>query len=199
MNIEKALDRIRWRFSNGKAFMPNVNDVEAFNYLVDYVEQKEAQTLRDNALFAKLYIWVYGQFLSHYKATVFDSIPQKELNKLLDLPLADHVKRFTDSLNDSELYSIFDLTDEPDLMSVHIEHLRSVLEAQGIDSARIDKRIAQIEFDREQWRGRLQEYLKKNPAIEAALYRGQKPWAYEDVTVQLNAMITKAITNFGNE
>ena len=51
---------------------------------------------------------VYAQFLEKYKSTIFDDIPRKELHKYLDAPIENIIQRFTDKLNESELYSLFD-------------------------------------------------------------------------------------------
>ena len=102
MTIEKAMQRIGWRLS-GKPFQPNQNDIDAYNFIVEFVEQKQKQQIIDNQLFGKLYIYLFGEFVNYYKATVIDDIPQKQLNKLLSKDLKQIVQEVTDRLNFSEL------------------------------------------------------------------------------------------------
>lgn len=117
MKIEKSVQRIGWRLGQKKPFTPNQNDIEAYNEIVEYVVNTQKDQLMKNQLFGKLYIYVYGQFLRYYKATVFDEIPQKELHKLLDKPLRNIIEDFKDLLNNDELYSSIEEGREKDLWS----------------------------------------------------------------------------------
>ena len=94
MTIKKALDRISWRLSNG--WKANEKDIEALNTIAKFVNQKHDEDFNNNTLFAKLYVYIYGEFLKYYEATVFDNIPQKELHKELDKPFSQIVEEFID-------------------------------------------------------------------------------------------------------
>ena len=102
--INKAVNRLTWRINNG--WKANENDIESINFIIDFVNKKHEKQINDYGLFAKLYIYVYGQFLQHYKATVFDKIPEKELHKILDRPIATFIEDFKNQLNNSELYAL---------------------------------------------------------------------------------------------
>lgn len=104
MTIKKALEHFQFKFQ--KSWKPTEADVKAFNTIIEFVEAKHQQQLTDNEMFAKLYIMVYSQYLDRYKATVFDDIPVKELNKLLKKPLDVFIERFTRNLNDNEQYQL---------------------------------------------------------------------------------------------
>lgn len=104
MNIEKSVRRIAWRLSNG--WKANQNDIDAVNEIIEFVNAKQKEQIKDNQLFAKMYIHIYGEYLKFYKATVFDEIPQKELHKILDTPLSEIIENFKKDLNDSERYEI---------------------------------------------------------------------------------------------
>lgn len=106
MTIKKAVEHFLWKFKN--SWNPTQQDVDALNTIISFVTDKHKQQIQDYHLFAKLYIMVYAQYLERYKTTIFDDIPRKELNKLLDRPIEDFIHRFTDRLNESELYSLFD-------------------------------------------------------------------------------------------
>lgn len=103
MTIEKAVSRIGWRFGTLKPFTPNQGDIEAYNFIVDFVEQKQKQQINDNQLFGKLYIYLLDKFCDYYKCDLDDIIPQKELNKLLDSNLRSLVRDLTDKLNQKVL------------------------------------------------------------------------------------------------
>lgn len=108
MDFKKAMQRIGWRFGEGKSFLPNENDKEAYNVLVKFFVNHQKQQFKNNELFAKLYIHVYGKFLKHYKATVMDQIPRRELLRIIEKPLNQIVEEFRQDLNDSELYQLLE-------------------------------------------------------------------------------------------
>lgn len=103
--IKKAVERITWRMSNG--WKSNDTDIEAINFIVDFVNITSKDNLKQNELFAKLYIWSYSQFLKKHNATVFDPIPQKELNKMLSKPIEIFIEAFRQDLNTTEQYQSF--------------------------------------------------------------------------------------------
>lgn len=103
MTVQQSLQRIGWRFGTGKPFTPNQYDIEAFNSLLEFVEEKQKKQITDNQLFGKLYIYLYGEFVTYYKATAMDSIPHKELNKLLEKDLRTIVTEVVDRLNLADL------------------------------------------------------------------------------------------------
>lgn len=107
MNIEKAVNRIKWRIES-KKWISNHNDIEALNEIVKYVNQKESKQFNDNELFAKLYIHNWIQFIDKFKSDVYDELPIKEFHKLLENPLSVFVQRFTERLNDIELENLYD-------------------------------------------------------------------------------------------
>lgn len=51
MDIKKAFNRLGWRFSQGKAFKPNQNDVDALNAIIEnhnkvfFLNQFHARTI----------------------------------------------------------------------------------------------------------------------------------------------------------
>jgi hypothetical protein len=106
MTIKKAVEHFVFKFKN--VWSPTKPDVDALNTIMNFVKNKHELQLQNNELFAKLYVMVYAQFLERYNATVFDDIPVKELNRYLDTSLERIIQRFTQKLNDSELYSLFE-------------------------------------------------------------------------------------------
>jgi len=109
MTIKKAVERITWRLSNG--WKANQNDLDAVNFIVDFVNVQNKKQIDDNQLIAKLYIYAYSSYLKHFRATVFDDIPRRELFKMLDRPIEVLIQRFTSDLNTTELYQFFQAND----------------------------------------------------------------------------------------
>jgi len=104
MNVKKALERLSFRFGRGN-FRPNQLDVDALNELIEYVGGKEKKQLKDNQLFGKLYIFLYGEFVNYYKCTVMDNVPQKELHRVLNKDIRILVQEVADRLNMAETAS----------------------------------------------------------------------------------------------
>lgn len=104
--VIKAVKRLIWRFKS-KSFVVNDNDIQALQDIAEYVEKTQKQQFEQNETLAKLFVIVYAQYLKKYNTTVFDEIPQKEMYKLLDKPLNYFIQLFTDRLNESELYTLF--------------------------------------------------------------------------------------------
>ena len=103
MTIEKALSRIEWRFTQGKSFLPNEGDAEAYNFIAEFCIKKQGTQLKDNQLFGKLYIFLFKEFLKFYRTDVTDSIPQKELHRILDKKLPLLITEFLDERNQINL------------------------------------------------------------------------------------------------
>jgi hypothetical protein len=115
MTIEKAVSRIGWRFNNcffdkngnkrdrSMPFVPDKEDLDCYNHIVDYVEQKQKNQINDNQLMGKLYVYLIDKFCDYYHCDLYDQTPQKEINKLLNSNLRHLVSELTDKLNQKEL------------------------------------------------------------------------------------------------
>lgn len=148
MNIKKAVDHFVFKLT--KVWKATDKDAEAINEIMKFVQDKSNQQFQDYHLFAKLYVMVYAQFLDKYNATVFDDIPIKELTRYLDIPLEKIIERFTDKLNESELYGLFDelnvCQDHPALQSDSVKKNEiNVLS----DAIKDDNKLKQ--FNRDVW------------------------------------------------
>jgi len=170
-NIKKAINKITWRIG-GNGWKATQNDVDAINFIIDFVNVKHKEQINNHQLFAKLYIYVYGQFLKHYNATVFDKIPEQELHKLLERPIDQFIEDFKNQLNSSELYS---LQDELGLSNSH-PATRTQKEKDN------DSKI-------------LDQVLNNKESLEA--FMGD-PFDYELVKENLEAQINNAINIYRN-
>lgn len=103
MNPYKALERVGWRFGAGKPFTPNSNDIDAYNSLVEFMENYQRREIMDNKLFAKLYIHVFTKFLIYYGASPDDPIPQKELHRIVSRPFSALFEELLDVITMADL------------------------------------------------------------------------------------------------
>ena len=171
MTITKALERLSWRFSQRKPFIANQNDINALNQVIEYCDKKQSEQIQNYQLFAKLYVYLYGQFLDYYKTTVFDPIPQKELHKILDKSLWFLIEEFTQTLNESERYGF--------------------MTEAGVDMNKHPLTVP--ESDKKQQVAALNKMLQDNKNME--IFKGQA-WSVEDVKENLETQINAAINAF---
>lgn len=102
MQTKEALNRIKWRFGLKKPFKVNFNDFDAINALIDYYDRDRQNKGRKHQLYAKLFIFLFGQVLQKFETTLMDEIPQKYISGILEKPLEIHVQEFTDIVNHLE-------------------------------------------------------------------------------------------------
>jgi len=106
MILKKAINRLAWRF-NGGGFKPNEQDIKAINDVITWINNQKEESIKNNRLFTKLYIYHLNKVLNDYDATIFDEIPQKELSALLAKPLSAFYLAFKQSFDDKTRESIF--------------------------------------------------------------------------------------------
>jgi hypothetical protein len=104
MTPEKALRHFQFKLTT--SWKPTAFDLEAYNSLVEFVNEKQKQQLIDNQLFGKLYIYLLDEFTKYYNCSIIDEIPQKELNKILKKPIRSIVNDLVENnnINDIEYY-----------------------------------------------------------------------------------------------
>lgn len=92
INIKNSVNWIYKRFKYAKeskysSFKVTENDIKTFLDIVKYIDIQREEKVAKNTLFAKLYIYHLNQLIDIYDTDVLETIPQKELSKLLDTPL----------------------------------------------------------------------------------------------------------------
>jgi len=97
MTIKKALEHFEWKLSNH--WKPTPKDVEAYNEIVSFTEQKLEEQYNDNQLLGKLYITFLGELIKFYDTTYDDKTPQIALHKILDTPIELIIQKFIDKCN----------------------------------------------------------------------------------------------------
>ena len=87
MTLEESVERLQWRFSTNKSFKPNQNDANALNFIFDWITRQKDINALNSDLFAKLYILQLNKTIRDFDSTVFDEIMQKEVSRVLSIPL----------------------------------------------------------------------------------------------------------------
>jgi hypothetical protein len=191
MTITRAIEHLKWKYGN--KWNPTQTDADALNTIIKFTEDKHKKQLHDYHLFAKLYVMVYAQFLDKYKATVFDDIPKKELTKYLNTPLENIIQRFTDKLNESELYTIFDLAGTTDFDHIHISRIEEIYKEKGYDDVIVKQKTEKIINQRKETSIELEKLLENHQDIKDYLYKGKEIWDYETVKDNLEVDINNTI------
>lgn len=102
MTIEKAMQRIVWRVSNG-TYTPNQNDIEAVTEVAEWINRQKTNEIQNNRLFAKTYVYCFINELQFYQDIKF---AQKKLHEILKTPLPNLYENFKDRFNLVELNNI---------------------------------------------------------------------------------------------
>jgi len=111
INIKNNVNWLYKRFKDAKeskyrSFKVSNNDFKAFLEVVEYIDILRDEKVAKNTLFAKLYIYHLNQIIDIYNTDVFEEIPQKELSKILDIPLEAYFKRFHEKLQTNWINSM---------------------------------------------------------------------------------------------
>ncbi len=106
MNIEKALNRINWRFKNTQIKINeskitiNEEDVNAIEFLTNWINNQKKETINQNQLFAKMYCYCLSNEIEFYKDVKFAN---RKLQEKLNEPIENHYNKIVNDLNRLEL------------------------------------------------------------------------------------------------
>jgi len=95
LNIDKAIDRIRWRYKNG--WKVNETDVEAFNSILEYKELQESISLEKNSLLAKM--WIHQLILLNETEMYSAERAIQVIDEILEKDTYDWIKKLTEQTN----------------------------------------------------------------------------------------------------
>ena len=105
MKLKEAINRLG--FTIAKSNRPNEKDIEAYNCILEVLEQTQTQTIQDNLLFAKLYAYNLQEFTRHYKCV---QIATEKLNELLAENIDYRIEFLTAQIKQTELSKV--ITDD---------------------------------------------------------------------------------------
>lgn len=173
MNIEKALNRINWRFKNQQVkineskIIINQSDVDAIDFLTNWVDQQKKETKQENLLFAKIFCYAFKNELIFYNGSA--KFAQRKLVDIIKIPLENHYDKVHEVLN------MFDLHNYSKEIGLNQKHPALKTEQEE----KIDMDILK----------------SKDPEMLKKILGN---WTKESVYKSLNNTITEAINKFKN-
>ena len=161
MTIKKAIERLSFTIS--KANKPNNNDAQALNAVIEWVNEQQQETLREQQLFAKLYTFLFSGYLKQfggYEAAMrlIDIELQTPLeNHLEDLVRVIHMNEFDDLCKELGVKDTLHLLDSEKLEEVrksnaklfskHSQDFIAILSGK-YDKEAISNRLEQLILDK---------------------------------------------------
>lgn len=106
MRLEKAISIISFKFQEGKRVYINEKDIDAINTILDCINKEKAVNLESNQLFAKLYIYHLNKAIIDLKVDVLSDVPQQDISRILDTPLAFFYSAFQRELYSSQITNV---------------------------------------------------------------------------------------------
>jgi len=197
MNLKNSISRLSWRFSNDKRFLPNDLDIEALNTVIKYVNNEEKRQYNNHHLFAKLYTYIYMEMLKKDGSTVYDTETRRKIHNLLRMPLSQIIEMFTDELNNSERYFMFDKAKVKNgvipekLRYINIDHIEDMYKRSELTSAQVSQKIIDWKNQKDIELQNVMRIYKTNP--DAIL---GNVWKYEDVVKCIESEVNNAIVKF---
>ena len=105
MKLKEAISRLGFTIS--KSNRPNEKDIEAYNCILEVLEQSQAKTIQENLLFAKLYAYNLQEFTRYYKCV---EVATSRLNELLAENIDYRIEFLTAQIKQTELCKV--ITDD---------------------------------------------------------------------------------------
>ena len=190
--LKKAGERLLWRLSpkeNGDytTFKANENDFNALKTILEHINRQEKISLKNQSLFAKLFIYELTMEIRDLQTTVLNPFPLKKLSNLLKRPLESFYDAFYKDLINNQLNKLTDFDKinrqiEEDILNAEQDYPKF----DGISSkeAYIKTKKAQIISEEKQI-----EVLKDYSRLK-------KTFTFGFVVDKLNGNITEAINKF---
>ena len=108
MQVEKAINRLVWRFENFEIIRVNKNDFDAMDSLVDFVNSLQNRPFDSNLYFSRLYAYTLLTLLRKYNTTVDNPIIHRKIRELLDTPFERLIAEITEHTNDILRYNLLE-------------------------------------------------------------------------------------------
>ena len=184
-NIEKAINRISWRFKNENVkvgeskIVINELDIKAVEFLIEWINNQKQQSLVENLLFGKLYTYALSNEIEFYKDVNYAN---RKLQEVLNAPIEQHYNTIVKELNRLEYnkfcHSVGIVTDH--IQSINIFDENGKLTEKG--------KLQQEEQERliKQHQKELQKFIVG-------------VWSESEVYKNLNNQITECINKYKNK
>ena len=111
--LKKAGERLLWRLSpkeNGDhtTFKANENDFNALKTILEHINRQEKISVKNQSLFAKLFIYELTMEIRNYQTTVLNPFPLQKLSSLLSKPIEVFYDAFYSDLINNQLNRLTD-------------------------------------------------------------------------------------------
>lgn len=178
MNLQKAFQRLEWRFSKGN-FTPNQNDADALQFLADWVNREKSDRLNQNRYFGKMVIYCLMREIDFFKDV---KLAEKKLNEILELPIEYWYDRY-------RLQRV--MRDFQDTMDVlNITHFTEVWDKHKDDKGYFDMEAIRTETAEND------ALMKENKDL---LIQSLTRWKQKEINGILNLFITELLNEHGDK
>lgn len=109
MQVEKAMQRLIWRFEKFPLIKVNERDLDAMDTMVDYFNHLSEEKYLANTHFSKLYAHTLNELIKKYETTIDNPMVHRELHRILDTPFSLIAYHLTENMNDKVRESILEL------------------------------------------------------------------------------------------
>lgn len=174
LDIETAINRISWRFKNEKIkvneskIIINEKDIEAVDFLIDWINRQKQQELMENILFAKIFTYAFTNEIIYLNGNAQEAL--QHLQNIAKQPIQTHYDKFHKFLNVFECNKY--------LESLNIENDKH-------PALRTDEETKEIGYK-----------LKNNE--KEFLEKVNGTWSIDQVYKSLNNTITEFINRYKN-
>jgi hypothetical protein len=171
-NIEKAINRLQWRFKNENVkvgeskIIINELDQKAVDFLIEWINNQKLENLNQNLLFAKLYTYSLINEIEFYKDIEFAN---KKINEVCETDIQQLYNEVYRKLN-------------------NLEYLKFCKE-KGIITDHIEKMTLNKEQEQKQ-----KDLIKQNESKLKLILKGL--WSKEKTYKSLNNTISETINKF---
>lgn len=171
-NIEKAINRLQWRFKNENVkvgeskIIINELDQKAVDFLIEWINNQKLENLNQNLLFAKLYTYSLINEIEFYKDIEFAN---KKINEVCKTDIQQLYNEVYRKLN-------------------NLEYLKFCKE-NGIITNHIEKMTLNKEQEKKQ-----KDLIKQNEYELKQILKGL--WSKEKTYKSLNNTISETINKF---
>jgi hypothetical protein len=145
----KALERLVWRFSQGKAFTPNENDVNALNTLIMAFNEQSTSIQPTSEPFATLYVYCFNQLLEHYDVLPSSELAQEELFNIITNGIEPQIEQMQMIINSKLIDSTTSKAGMSDKMAYEQSQLDKAIDKEvvkTIDGEKLKNKMVSFDF-----------------------------------------------------
>ena len=108
----KSIQKLSWRFSANKAFLPTQDDISSLNEIISWINREKEERAATNQHFGKIVSWAYLNLLRNYNGD--KALAEKEIVAIFEMPLVHHyemIRMQMDAFKDRDAFDVLGITD----------------------------------------------------------------------------------------